>query len=247
VEKQRPPLQNDRVLIVEDDREIASVVAMNIEDLGLVTDHAFDGRTGLQKALEGNFSLIILDIMLPQMDGISVCRSIREQDSLVPIMMLTARDGELDRVLGLELGADDYMTKPFSVRELSARVKALLRRSKASATAESAELQSGRIAIGNLVVDTSLRKVLLKGEAVDLTVKEYELLGLFVRNPGRAFSRKDLLLKVWGYQYEGYEHTVNTHINRLRNKIETDPAHPVYLKTVWGVGYRFTDSEEFGS
>jgi len=239
--------KKDKVLIVEDDREIASVVAMNIEDLGLETEHVLDGRTGLQKALEGNYSLIILDIMLPQMDGITVCRSIREKDPLIPIMMLTARDGEIDRVLGLELGADDYMTKPFSVRELTARVKALLRRSKAAAPVDHDNHQDSRIEIGGLVMDTSLRKVLLNGESIDLTVKEFELLGLFVRNQGRAFSRKDLLLKVWGYQFEGYEHTVNTHINRLRNKIESDPAHPVYLKTVWGVGYRFAEAVEFDS
>ncbi|MDA3956279.1 response regulator transcription factor [Oceanispirochaeta sp.] len=240
-----PETQTDTVLIIEDDSEIAAVVSMNLEDLGMKTEHVIDGKTGLRKALEGKYVLVILDIMPPQLDGISVCRAIREQDSVIPIMMLTAKADVIDRVLALELGADDYMTKPFSVRELTARVKALLRRSRASATAEPEDSSESKIVIGQLTIDKVLRKVLLHNEIVELTVKEFELLGIFARNPGRSFSRGELLKMIWGYQYEGYEHTVNTHIKRLRNKIEEDPTHPVYLKTVWGVGYRFAELSEF--
>lgn len=240
-----PGKKPDRVLIVEDDSEIAAVVSMNLEDIGLQSEHVVDGKKGLIRALEGGFSLVILDIMLPGLDGVSLCKRIREQDSLVPIMMLTAKADEIDRVLGLELGADDYMTKPFSVRELTARVKALLRRSRASAPSLPESSVTPPVVIGGLSVDTVLRKVILNNNTIELTVKEFDLLDLFIRNPGRAFSRSELLTKIWGFQFEGYEHTVNTHINRLRNKIEEDPSHPVYLKTVWGVGYRFADLSEF--
>ncbi|MDC7223701.1 MAG: response regulator transcription factor [Spirochaetales bacterium] len=236
--------ENDRpkrILIVEDDKEISQVVAMNIEDLGFETTQVHDGRTGLRLAGESRFDLIILDIMLPQLDGISLCRSIREGDPFTPIMMLTAKAEEIDRVMGLELGADDYMTKPFSLRELTARVKALLRRAQAVPPEVRETEGPEKILHGDLMVDAVKRRVTLKGRELDLTVKEYELLTLFAQNPGRAFSRSDLLNLVWGYQFQGYEHTVNTHINRLRNKIEKDPSHPVYLETVWGVGYRFSE------
>jgi len=238
-------MEQKTVLIVEDDREIAQVIAMNIEDLGLEAEHVTDGRTGLNKALEGSYVLIILDIMLPMMDGISVCTQIREKDSQTPILMLTARADEIDRVLGLELGADDYMTKPFSLRELTARIKALLRRSRSSHNAEAGSNVQPGLSIGELSVDFNKRKVLLHGKVIEVTVKEFDLLSIFVRNPGRAFSRAELLNLIWEYQFDGYEHTVNTHINRIRNKIEEDAAHPKYLKTVWGVGYRFAEPEEF--
>ncbi len=237
---------SNTVLVVEDDREIAAIVTMNLEDLGLATEHVTDGRTGLQKALSGGYALIILDLMLPQLDGISVCSGIREKDPYTPILVLTAKAEEIDRVLGLELGADDYMTKPFSVRELSARVKALLRWVHAGVSTAS---PSGRslVRIGGLSVDFDKRKVTLGDAVIELTLKEFDLLGLFVQNQGRAYSRADLLNLVWGYQFEGYEHTVNTHINRLRNKIEEDPAHPRFLRTVWGVGYRFAEISELMS
>ncbi|QEN08620.1 response regulator transcription factor [Oceanispirochaeta crateris] len=237
--------QTGTVLIVEDDSEIAAIISINLEDIGLKTEHVIDGLSGLNKALEGEYALVILDIMLPRLDGISVCKDIRAQDPVVPIMMLTAKADEIDRIIGLELGADDYMTKPFSVRELTARVKALLRRSRTSSQTVLAESLESQIKFGQLMIDPVLHKVLLKDEIVDLTVKEFELLGIFARNPGKAFTRAELLLKIWGYQFEGYEHTVNTHINRLRSKIEEDPSHPIYLKTVWGVGYRFAESSEF--
>jgi len=231
-----------RVLIIEDDREIADVVALNLKDLGLTAERAADGRTGLAKALAGEYALIILDLMLPKLDGLTVCRRIREVNPYTPLLMLTAKAGEVDRILGLELGADEYVTKPFSVRELTARVKALLRRVRTDREALAGD--KGRISLGGLVVDLEKRKVTQEGRTVELTAKEFDLLALFARNPGRAYTRPELLNQVWGYQYEGYEHTVNSHINRLRGKIERDPAHPVYLRTVWGVGYRFAEPQE---
>ncbi|MBT3271997.1 MAG: response regulator transcription factor [Spirochaetales bacterium] len=231
-------------IIIEDDREIAAIVATNIQDLGLETEQVSDGASGLKKVLNGSYSLVILDLMLPQLDGITVCKRIREKDPYTPILMLTAKAEEIDRVLGLELGADDYMTKPFSVRELKARVRALLRRAGTGLAPAETEVSRGEILIGALSVDLEKRKVVLGEVLLELTVKEFDLLELFISNPGRAYSRADLLNLVWGYQFEGYEHTVNTHINRLRNKIEADPAHPVYLKTVWGVGYRFAENTE---
>jgi DNA-binding response OmpR family regulator len=234
----------ERALIIEDDREIAELVALNLRDLGLAPERAADGRSGLAKALAGNWSLIVLDLMLPQLDGLTVCRRIRESNPYTPILMLTARSEEVDRILGLELGADEYVTKPFSVRELAARVKALLRRVRADREALNGRGPEGRITLGGLELDVSKRRVTLRGRAVELTAKEFDLLALFARNPGRPFSRPELLAQVWGYQYEGYEHTVNSHINRLRAKIEQDPGHPVFLRTVWGVGYRFAEPSE---
>ncbi len=239
--------ENSRVVIIEDDREISDLVSMNLKDMGLETLQVYNGETGLKQASRGGFDLVILDIMLPGMDGITVCRKLRETDPYIPVMMLTAKAEEIDRVLGLELGADDYMTKPFSVRELKARVKALLRRSAAGSGKACKEADENRdlVQIGDLTVDFNKHKTMMKGVELDLTVKEFELLRLFVKNPGRAYSRADLLDLVWEYNFEGYEHTVNTHINRLRNKIESDPANPRYLLTVWGIGYRFAEAPEF--
>jgi DNA-binding response OmpR family regulator len=234
----------ERVLIIEDDKEIADLVALNLRDLGLAPERAADGRTGLSKALAGDWALIVLDLMLPRLDGLSVCRRIREGNPFTPILMLTAKSEEVDRILGLELGADEYITKPFSVRELTARVKALLRRVRADREALGGGAAAGRIELGGLALDLQKRRVTLRGRPVELTAKEFDLLTLFARNPGRAYSRPELLAQVWGYQYEGYEHTVNSHINRLRAKIERDPGHPVFLRTVWGVGYRFAEPAE---
>jgi DNA-binding response OmpR family regulator len=234
----------EKVLIIEDDQDIADVVALNLQDLGLRADRAVDGRAGLQKVLENDYALVVLDLMLPRMDGLSVCSRIREKNPFTPILMLTAKSEEMDRVLGLEIGADEYVTKPFSVRELVARVKALLRRVRTDRNAMTGRAEKGRIEIGELAMDFEKRKVTLAGRTIDLTVKEFDLLALFARNPGRTYSRTDLLNLVWGYQFEGYEHTVNSHINRLRAKIETDPGHPRYLRTVWGVGYRFSELAE---
>lgn len=237
----------ERVLIIEDDQDIADVVSLNLGDLGLVTDRAMDGRTGLERALAGDYALVILDIMLPSMDGLAVCSRIREKNPHLPIVMLTAKSDEMDRVIGLEIGADEYVTKPFSVRELVARVKALLRRVRTDRSAAVERQDSERIEIGDLALDVPKRKVVRAGETVELTAKEFDLLALLARTPGRAYSRTDLLNLVWGYQFEGYEHTVNSHINRLRAKIETDPGHPRYLRTVWGVGYRFAEPAELSS
>jgi DNA-binding response OmpR family regulator len=231
----------DNILIIEDDREIAGVVARNLESSGWKTEQAHDGLTGLEKALTGSFQAVILDIMLPGMDGISLCRRFRETDGDTPILMLTAKTDEIDLVLSLELGADDYLTKPFSMRELIARVKALLRRSRRNGSDRPSESppEEKILQSGELKLDLAGHRAWLRGMPLNLTVKEFELLCLFAANPGRAYSRSDLLNIVWGYNFEGYEHTVNTHINRLRNKIERDASHPEYLETVWGIGYRF--------
>jgi DNA-binding response OmpR family regulator len=233
--------QGDRVLIIEDDPRIAEVVAVNLADIGLRAERASDGRAGLAKALAGGWALIILDLMLPGLGGQAVCARIREKDPFVPLMMLTARSEEADRVAGLEIGADEYVTKPFSVRELQARVKALLRRVQADRDSVAGRPSGGRLEIAGIVMDFDRRRVNVHGRPVELTVKEFELLALFARNPGRAYSRTELLNLVWGYQFEGYEHTVNSHINRLRAKIEKNPARPSLLQTVWGIGYRFAD------
>lgn len=231
------------ILIVEDDPDLAKLLQIHLSDLGYQIEIAGDGRLGLQRALEGDFSLIILDIMIPFIDGFEVCKRIRAENRSLPILMLTSKAEELDKVLGLELGADDYMTKPFSVRELLARVKAIFRRIEVVKTEKQGD-DLKLLEYGDLVVNLEKRKVLLREQMLELTAKEFDLLVLFAENPGRAYSRQELLDLVWGYQYSGYSHTVNSHINRLRNKIEIDPAAPRYIKTVWGHGYRFAEPEE---
>jgi len=231
-----------RVLVIEDDRDLSSLVSINLTQAGLAAETAADGQAGLKRALAGGYALIVLDLMLPGLDGLEVCKAIRRVDAGVPILMLTAKSEELDKVLGLELGADDYVTKPFGVRELVARVKALLRRAEGEGPREEGEAETATI--GAITLDFPKRRVTVAGVVVDLTAKEFELLSLFMRNPGRPFSRSQLLDLVWGYQFDGYDHTVNSHINRLRSKIESDPATPVYLRTVWGIGYRFAEPTE---
>ncbi len=229
------------VLIVEDDPDIADLVELHLHDLGFKLERVANGAEGLERALNSEYILIILDLNLPGLGGMEVCRRIREKDRITPILMLTAKSDEVDKVLGLEIGADDYMTKPFSVREFSARVKALVRRvelrQNAPATAE-------QLTFGELTVYPGRRKVTLRDTGIELTAKEFELLLLFAGNPGRAYTRQELLDTIWGYQFQGYEHTVNSHINRLRNKIELNPSEPRFIKTVWGVGYRFAEEEE---
>ncbi len=233
-----------RVLIVEDQRDIAELIALHLKDLGLDVEVANDGITGESLAVKGGFDALVLDIMLPGKNGLDILRTLRQTGHETPVLMLTARATELDRVLGLELGADDYLTKPFSVPELQARVKALLRRSSLSKRnqAESSAIASPsqeKMLFGELSIDTLSRIVILQGKALELTAKEFELLLHFARQPGRAFTRLQLLDAVWGTTFEGYEHNVNTHINRLRNKVETNPAEPKFIITVRGVGYRF--------
>ena len=226
------------VLIIEDDADIAGLVLLQLQGLDCQSTICEDGRAGFSAFLNGSFDLVILDIMLPAMNGIDICKEIRKTHPHLPVLMLTAKSSELDRVLGLELGADDYLTKPFSVLELVARVKALFRRS---------ELQSGTygnpvsaiITVGNLRIDAASRQVILNNTEIKLTAKEFDLLMYFASHPGQVFSRIQLLDQVWGYSHEGYEHTVNSHINRLRAKIESNPASPEYILTAWGVGYKF--------
>ena len=225
--------------MVEDDKHLIELVDIHLKDINCDTTKISNGKEGLQKGLTQNFDLIILDIMLPDMDGFEICRQLRAEKNKTPILMLTARSEEIDKIIGLETGADDYMTKPFSVRELVARVKAILRRSEISSQSISSEDKA--IEYGDLFIDPAKRKTLLKGSKLDLTPKEFDLLYLFVCNPGKNYSREVLLQKVWGLEFKGYEHTVNSHINRLRAKIEPDISQPVYILTTWGVGYRFTD------
>jgi DNA-binding response OmpR family regulator len=236
------PVMKHKVLIVEDDNDIAQLVQMHVRDLGCQCDIANDGEIGLQKALKNPYDLIILDLMLPGVDGMEICKEVRSEKNYTPILMLTSRSEEFDKVLGLEFGADDYLTKPFSVRELIARVKAIFRR----VDAVKDDIQGTgkkQIQFRDLRIDIEKRTVTMKGEKVELTAKEFDLLALFAKNPGKAYTRQALLDTVWGYKFEGYDHTVNSHINRLRAKIEADPADPKYILTVWGVGYKFAEEE----
>ncbi len=182
--------------------------------------------------------------MLPELDGLEICKEIRSNNQYTPILMLTAKSEKLDKVLGLELGADDYLTKPFSIRELIARIKALFRRLEVDGERLVDEQEKKILQFYELVIDLDKRKVTLSGATLDFTAKEFDLLSLFAKNPGSAYERQQLLNIIWGYQFIGYEHTVNSHINRLRNKIENDPNNPKFRKTVWGIGYRFIDLEE---
>ena len=233
------------LLVVEDDVDLANVVALNLRDAGHRVTVEHNGRTALERAIAEGFDLVILDLTLPGLDGLEICRQLRSQSAYTAILMLTARTTELDRVLGLEMGADDYLTKPFSVRELVARVKALLRRMEAfSAKAEVPPNDEPPVRIGDLEIVPTERTVKIGGESVELTAREFDLLFFFADHPGRVFTRAQLLERVWGYAHEGYEHTVNTHINRLRSKIEADPSKPRYILTVWGVGYKFPRREE---
>lgn len=230
-----------RVLIIEDDQDIAHLVSLHLRDIDCDVDMAADGRRGLEQARDGKHELIILDLMLPGVDGLEICRQVRSRSDYTPILMLTARSSEVDRVLGLELGADDYLTKPFSILELVARVKALFRRMDAMRAREANDTEPP-IHLRGLSIDPVKRTVVVRGESVHLTAKEFDLLLHFARHPGRVFTRAQLLDQVWGYGHEGYEHTVNSHINRLRAKIEEDPSRPRHVLTVWGVGYRFAEA-----
>lgn len=228
-----------RILLIEDDRDISNLVRIHLNDLQYEVEQVFDGRGGLLRAMEKQHCLIVLDLMLPNMDGITICQRLRAANVGTPILMLTSKAEEIDKVLGLETGADDYMTKPFSVRELVARVKALLRRMEG---APAPMAQSGDVDVPGLRINTAKRVVEVHGQRVELTPKEYDLLLHLATHPGVTFTRDELLSKVWGYEFSGYEHTVNSHINRLRNKVERDIAKPEFILTTWGVGYRFIDA-----
>lgn len=235
-------MHNRRILLVEDEQDIAELVALHLGDLCDEFVVAQDGYEGMRLATSGSWALTILDLRLPGPDGLAICRAIRRDRPYQPVLMLTSKSAELDRVLGLETGADDYLTKPFSVLELVARVRAIFRRIENMQQAAHEEAGSRKkVNAGNLTINPSRREVTLGSKHIDLTAREFDLLDFFARNPGRVFRRADLLDKVWGYGHEGYEHTVNSHINRLRAKIESDPSKPEMIVTVWGVGYKFSD------
>jgi DNA-binding response OmpR family regulator len=233
-----------RILIIEDDADIAQLVEFHLNELDFLTELEHDGDAGLRRALHESFDLIVLDLMLPGREGLDICRQLRANGNRVPILMLTARSTEVDRVLGLEMGADDYLTKPFSVLEFCARVRALIRRM---------ELSGGQPAANELIqvhgvsIDPERHEVAVEGRTVALTAKEFGLLFFLASHPGRVFTRGQLLEQVWGYGHDGYEHTVNSHINRLRSKIEPDPTHPRHILTVWSVGYKFRDRAALAS
>ena len=231
---------NKRVLIVEDDLHIAELLRMHLRDEGYVVEHAADGHAGLRELERSHWDALVLDLMLPGIDGLEICRRARAMARYTPIIIISARSSEVHRILGLELGADDYLAKPFSVLELVARVKALLRRT--DALARNARMNSGSLSIGELDIEPLAREVRIDGKLIELTPREFDLLHFFALSPGKVFSRLDLLNHVWGYHHDGYEHTVNTHINRLRIKIEIDPAQPRRILTVWGHGYKLSAS-----
>ena len=231
-----------KVLIIEDDSNIIDLLEIHLKDLNCEVTRSLDGREGLLKAINGDYDLIVLDIMLPEMDGLEVCREIRMNKVKTPIMMLTAKSEEIDKVLGLETGADDYITKPFSLREFIARVKVIFRRSNYEKLPFD-KGENGVMRFGDLQIDVEKKKVSIEGKRINVSPKEFELLVLLASNPGKSYDRKRILNLVWGYDFEGYEHTVNSHINRLRGKIEPDINHPRFILTTWGVGYRF--SEEY--
>lgn len=228
-----------KILIIEDDRDIADLISIHMKDNGHESEMVYDGREGLIKAMEKIHDLIILDLKLPGMDGLEICQKLRMEKIDTPIIMLTSKSEEIDKVLGLEIGADDYMTKPFSIRELVARVKSVLRRGRSQ---NDNSTSSGLIIeCENFYLDVSKRIVKSYNKQQDLSPKEFDMLVLLASNPGKTYSRSDLLNQVWGVDFEGFEHTVNSHINRLRSKIEKNMNEPEFILTTWGVGYKFKD------
>ena len=236
--------QSPKILIVEDDPDIAELLVLHLRDNHYDVLHAADGNLGLEEALTGEYQLALLDIQLPGTSGLDICKAIREKYPEMAILMLTSRAEEIDKILGLEVGADDYVTKPFSIHELVARVRALLRRVDAVNKKASDESEEKVQRFAALEINYEKRRVERGGELVRLTSTEYELLALLSRSPGRVYSRDELLSYVWDYQHGGYQNTVSSHINRLRNKIEESPSEPKFILTVWGVGYRFAERGE---
>jgi DNA-binding response OmpR family regulator len=227
---------NEHLLLVEDDDAIAVALRLHLEDAGYRLHREADGRHAIASIDRQRWDLVLLDLMLPGADGWEVCRHLRARHADVPVIMLSARSAEAHRVLGLELGADDYVAKPFSMLELVARVRALLRRIEQMRSTTAARQD---FSFGPFRLDTVRRELLRDGSAVPLTLREFDLLHFLLKHPGRPFSRAELLQRVWGDGFDGYEHTVNSHINRLRSRIEDDPREPRRVVTVWGVGYRF--------
>ncbi len=227
-----------RILVVDDEEVIVRLVSFNLEKEGFETLAAYDGREALDIIRREHPDLVVLDVMLPELDGFSLCRLLRQEKILIPVLMLTAKDEEIDKVLGLEMGADDYLTKPFSPRELVARVRAILRRTK-----EPRDDQIDRMELGDLEIFPSRYEVRRGGRELDLTSREFELLLLFCQNKGIVMSREQILEKVWGYDFYGDARVVDVHIRHLREKIEDDPGNPLCIKTVRGVGYKFQPPE----
>ena len=227
-----------RILLVDDEPLILKGLRYTLEQEGYETDAAMDGEEALAKFQDGNYDLILLDVMLPKMDGIAVCQRIREKSN-VPIIMLTAKGEDMDKILGLEYGADDYMTKPFNILEVKARIKTILRRVNTNAQPQEPRL----IRVHDMEINLVKRSVILSGRDVKLTAKEFDLLQMFVTNRGTVFSREQMLETVWKYDYAGDARTVDVHIRRLREKIERDTSKPEFIFTKWGVGYYFTDQD----
>ncbi|MBQ1603042.1 MAG: response regulator transcription factor [Oscillospiraceae bacterium] len=227
-----------KILVVDDEQLLVKGIKFNLENEGYTVDTAFDGATAIELARTGNYDLIILDLMMPEVDGLNACLRIREFSN-VPIIMLTARSEDTDKLLGFEYGADDYVTKPFNILELKARIRALLRR--ANAGAQQQDKGKELLSVGSISLDPQQRVALRDGQVVELTAKEYDLIELLVRNPRRVYSRENLMDLVWGYTYAGDFRTVDVHIRRLREKLEKNPAEPEYIMTKWGVGYYLKD------
>ena len=221
-----------KILVVDDEKLLVKGIKFNLQNEGYQVECAYDGAAAVELARTGNFDLIILDLMMPEIDGLEACMRIREFSN-VPIIMLTARSEDTDKIIGFECGADDYITKPFNILELKARIRAMLRRATGGTQMKS------RIAVGDLVLDTEQRVVIRDEQTVELTAKEYDLIELLMKNPRRVYSRENLMNVVWGYAYTGDYRTVDVHIRRLREKLERNPAEPEYILTKWGVGYYF--------
>ena len=224
-----------RVLVVDDEKLIVKGIRFSLEQEGMEVDSDYAGEEGLEKAKTKEYSMILLDIMLPKLTGLEVCQQIREFSS-VPIIMLTAKGEDMDKILGLEYGADDYITKPFNILEVKARIKAIMRRAQKEERKESSDK---KLVIGDLKLDCEGRRVFIAGREINLTAKEFDVLELLAKNPNKVYSRENLLNLVWGYEYPGDVRTVDVHIRRLREKIETIPSDPKYVHTKWGIGYYF--------
>lgn len=225
-----------KILLIEDEHAIAELLILHLSDAGADVTHVDDGVRGLTLALQESWDLILLDLTLPRLDGLDICQQVRECNPGTPIILITARTSEAERIQGLETGADDYVSKPFSVSELMARINALLRRVENLRQLPESDI----ITVKDIVINPATHSVHVGGKAVALTAREFDLLKHFAQTPGQVFKRSELLATVWGHSHDGYLHTVNTHINRLRAKIEPDPSEPRYITTVWGVGYRLT-------
>ena len=232
-----------KILVVDDERLLVKGIKFNLENEGYQVECAYDGAAAVDLAREGQFDLIILDLMMPEIDGLEACMRIREFSN-VPIIMLTARSEDTDKIIGFECGADDYITKPFNILELKARIRALLRRAGAAAQQQR---EADRLTQGAITLDLSERAAWRDGEQVELTAKEFDLMSLLMQNPGRVYSRENLLNLVWGYEYIGEFRTVDVHIRRLREKLEPDPANPEHILTKWGVGYYLANSATIGT